>query len=276
MPGSLWCTHAPIPVPMSPDAPACVPVLYFCPHVPSPCPCTQLPQPTSLCLTLSPCLDPCVPSCPSLCSGVPSCPSLGPCVPKCPSLCPQMPHSVSPHAPAHVSTSPSALGCVPMSLCHDPILMPKVLVPKHPCPPVPADGLYLLCPRCEAQSPGSRGGGLGPRLPRASVSLCHQAPTCACVPKVGTLPLPASPPWGPHREATAPPELQARSMLGHKRHQKSRRPHGAAISPGVPRETPLVLTAALRYSAERPFPGGPRPTDVPSPPQTLSHVAGPP
>lgn len=154
---------------------------------------------------------------------------------------------------------------MPLSLCHDPVLMPKAPVPERPCPPVPADGLYLPCPRCEAPSPGSRGGGLGPRLPRASVSLCHRAPTCARVPEAGTLPLPASPPWGPHREATAPPELQARSTLGQKRHQKSRRPRGAAISPGVPRETPLVLTAALRYSAERPFPGGPRPTDVPPP-----------
>lgn len=50
-------------------------------------------------------------------------------------------------------------------------------------------------------------------------------------------------------------------------------PRGAH-QPGVPRETPLVLTAVPRYSGERPFPGGGhRPTAVPP---LLSHRAGPP
>lgn len=73
-------------------------------------------------------------------------------------------------------------------------------------------------------------------------------------------PVPVSPRWGLF-------PLEPPTTLGTPKAKRPQGAGGAATSPGVPRETPLVLTAA-RYSAQRPFPGRgspPRPCPFPPP-----------
>lgn len=88
-------------------------------------------------------------------------------------------------------------------------------------------------PVCDAPSRGSHAGLVGSQLPRASVSLHHRPFLLhgACPRR----------PW----HSQAPGQVCAGAEC-----QGSRCPRGVAISPGVPRETPLVLTAVPRYSGE--------------------------
>lgn len=200
-----------------------------CPWAMSWCPCAHVPVFRSLCPEVSLCLgcicvlmSPSAPAHGSLPTGTPApCSRLCHRVLKCTwGLCSwaHVPVCVSPGAPAHV---PGSLSLPTLTCCGSP-------------------------------RPGScRDGAVGP---------CQRLPLCLSFPVYRAPMVGSSPLQPPHPGDTAAhPKLPGEGGVTAGRRAReaaaslSSSPPGAAISPGVPRETPLVLPAIQRGEA---LPGG--------------------